>query len=81
MDDLCTGYATFIDAYAAFLQSGSVPPSLEDDIHWLQEYNDCNSEEHDPTEVYIAFNIPTYLYCSKCTCIYMYMFLCIYIHV
>ena len=28
VDDLLNGYTTFIDAYAAYLQSGSVPPSL-----------------------------------------------------
>ena len=28
---------TFTAAYAAFLQSGNIPPSLEDDIHRLEQ--------------------------------------------
>ena len=48
--DLHTGYTTFTDAYAAF-QSESVPPSLEDGIHRLQQHSHPNSEEQDTTEV------------------------------
>ena len=32
MDDLLSGYDNYIDAYAAFLQSGHIPPCLEDDF-------------------------------------------------
>ena len=32
MDDLLSGCDTYIDAYTAFLQSGEIPPSLEDDM-------------------------------------------------
>jgi hypothetical protein len=51
VDDLLNGHTTFVDAYAAYLQSGSVPPSLEDDIQRLQQHSVCDSEEHDTTEV------------------------------
>ena len=71
VDDLCTGYATFVDAYAAFLQSGSVPPLLEDDIHRLQEYIHFNSEEHDTT-VHV-----TYPHTCKCTCTCTWKYMCI----
>ena len=41
VDDLA-GYTTFTEEYAAFLQSGSVPTSFEDDIHRLQQHSDSN---------------------------------------
>ena len=55
-DDLADS-ETYVDAYAAFLQSGSVPPCLEDDIHRLQQQQ--VSEEPSHTEVH--------------TCMYIYM--------
>ena len=33
--DLLSGYDTYINAYAALLQSGQFPPSLEDDMYRL----------------------------------------------
>ena len=33
MDDLLAGSETFVDAYATFLQSGHIPPCLEDDVY------------------------------------------------
>ena len=33
MDDLLSGYNNYIDAYAAFLQSGQIPSCLEDDMY------------------------------------------------
>ena len=54
---------SYVDAYAAFLQSGLVPPCLEDDIHRLQQQQQV-SEEPSHTEVY--------------TCMYIYKYTCIY---
>ena len=51
LDDLLADSASYIDAYAAFLLSGLVPPCLEDDIHRLQQHTDQQSEEHSDTEV------------------------------
>ena len=66
VDGLRTGYATFTDAYAAFLQSGSVPPSLEDDICQLQEYHNRSTEEQDSAEV--IYILSRYMYtCRKYT--------------
>ena len=48
-DDLVDS-ESYIDAYAAFLQSDGVPPCLEDDIHRLQQQQ--VSEETGHTEVH-----------------------------
>ena len=47
MEDLLSGHTTYIDAYAAFLQSGHIPSCLEDMFHLLQflQSNDEDSEE------------------------------------
>ena len=37
---------TFAAAYAIFLQSGNVPPSLEDDIHRLEERSQHSSDDN-----------------------------------
>ena len=37
LNELLGGDNTFAAAYATFLQSGSIPPSLEEDIHRLQQ--------------------------------------------
>ena len=34
--ELLGNHTTFVAAYATFLQSGSIPSSLEDDIHRLK---------------------------------------------
>lgn len=39
----CISYAA---AYAIFLQSGSIPPSLEDDIHRLEQQNQHSDEDN-----------------------------------
>ena len=50
MNELLAGSETYAEAYAVFLQSGNVPPSLENDIFRLQQQADQQS--HDPdTEV------------------------------
>lgn len=43
---------TYAAAYAAFLQSGSVPPSLEDDISRLDQMNQHNTDEEDEVCLY-----------------------------
>ena len=64
MSDLLAGCESYIDAYAAFLQSGCVPPCLQDDIHRLQQQH----EEPSSTEVPVHASTCTYPYS-----IYMYM--------
>ena len=45
--------STYAEAYAIFLQSGNIPPSLEDDIHRLeQQQNQITEDDQDSdTEV------------------------------
>ena len=48
MDDLLSGHPTYVDAYAAFLQSGRTPSCLEDDMYpllQLLQNNEDNTEE------------------------------------
>ena len=47
VDQLKREYASFTEAYAIFLQSGNVPPSLEDDIQRLTttHQEESNSDE------------------------------------
>ena len=51
MDDLLSGYDTYIDAYAAFLQSGQIPPSLEDDMYRLLQHLQENDDTNEDAEV------------------------------
>ena len=54
VDELKGDCDSFTDAYALFLQSGNVPPSLEDDITRLaqqQSQQDDNDDDDDDTEV------------------------------
>ena len=39
--------ATFAEAYAVFLHSGNIPPSLEDDIHRLEQQENQTTENDD----------------------------------
>ena len=49
-----TGFPSYTLAYANFLHSRSVPPSLEDDIYRLeqqsQEHSHDNTNEHDESD-------------------------------
>ena len=45
VDELKDGCATFAEAYAVFLQSGNVPPSLEDDIRRMEQQQSQHTEE------------------------------------
>ena len=44
---LKAGYDTYAEASAGYLHSGSIPPSLEDDLYWLQQQQ---QEQQDPGE-------------------------------
>ena len=44
---LKAGYDTYTEAFAAYLQSGSIPPPLEDDLYWLQQQQ---QQQQDPGE-------------------------------
>ena len=54
MDDLLSGYDTYIDAYAAFLQSGQIPPSLEDDMYRLLQLLHGNDDANEDAEVSLS---------------------------
>ena len=56
LDDLLAGHDTYMEAYAAFLQSGHVPRCLEDDIYRLQQLADQEPEQCD-TEVCLSFHL------------------------
>ena len=45
LDNLLSGYDNYIDAYAAFLQSGQIPSCLEDDLYRLLQSNEEDSED------------------------------------
>ena len=51
MDDLLAGSESYIEAYAAFLQSGHIPPCLEDDVCRLLQHTSQNAEESSDAEV------------------------------
>ena len=47
IDELKDRSDTFAEAYALFLQSGNVPPSLEDDIRRLEEQQSQHMVENE----------------------------------
>jgi len=51
MNDLLSGCDSYIRAYAAFLQSGHIPPCLEDDMYRLLQLSQSSEEDADNTEV------------------------------
>ena len=73
LSDLLDDSESYIDAYATFLQSGLVPPCLEDDLHRLQQQDtDQESEERSNTEVRVHACKIIY------TCIHPLTYACIY---
>ena len=52
MEDLLCGYDNYVDAYAAFLQSGTIPTCLEDDMYRLLQLS-RSTEESPEVSVYI----------------------------
>ena len=44
----CTSY---VDAYTTYLNSGNIPPCLQDDIHRLQQQSNDSSQEQAETEL------------------------------
>ena len=55
---------TYAAAYATFLQSVSVPPSLEDDIYQLDKLNQQSTNEDNEVHVCLLYyyNIQVYVY-------------------
>ena len=51
MDDILFGHPTYINAYAAFLQSDQIPSCLEDDIFHLLQLLHSNDDDSEETEV------------------------------
>ena len=56
-EELLAGSDTFEAAYASFLQSGNVPPSLEDDIYRLEQQQQSQQPTEDNTEVRMVIDI------------------------
>ena len=52
--ELLDNHTTFTAAYADFFQSGSIPSSLEDDIHRLQQLSQQPSQDQDSEVSWIA---------------------------
>ena len=52
MDDLLAGSEAFVDAYATFLQSGHIPPCLEDDVYRLLQHTSQDTDHSSDTEVH-----------------------------
>ncbi len=44
-EELLGGCDSYVAAYAVFLQSGNLPPSLQDDIHRLEQQSQLTSED------------------------------------
>ena len=57
MDDLLSGYDNYIDAYTSFLQSGDIPPCLEDDMYCLLQLSQISQEDTDDTEVSLSLYV------------------------
>ena len=57
MDDLLSGYYTYIDADAAFLQSGQIPPSLEDKMYRLLQLLHGNDTTNEDAEVRLSISL------------------------
>lgn len=60
ISQLLNGHDTYADAYANFLNSAVVPPSLQDDINVLeqQQYNDSvNDDSTDDDQVMLLTNV------------------------
>ena len=60
IDDLLSGYDNYIDSYAAFLQSGHIPPCLED-MYRLMQHTQSTEEDNDDSEVCIPFVIVSFM--------------------
>ena len=58
MDNFLSGYDNYIDAYAAFLQSGHIPPCLVNDMYRLLQHSQSVENDSENTEV-------RYIYTSK----------------
>lgn len=60
VEELQGEYNTYSAAYAIFLQSGNVPPSLEDDIHRLEQTQQPTNDDN--TEVCTCILVYTCMY-------------------
>ena len=49
--ELLTGFETYTSAYANYLQSGNIPPCLEDDVHQLQQQEQQNPIDENEAEL------------------------------
>ena len=62
MDDLLAGSETYIEAYAEFLQSGHIPPCLEDDMHRLLQHTSEETDESSQQQVQSFCNLTSFFY-------------------
>ena len=61
MNNLLSGYDNYIDAYTAFLQSGHIPPCLEDDMYRLLQHSQSVENESENTEVRYIYTLLYYI--------------------
>ena len=61
MGDLLAGCESYVQAYAAFLQSGRLLSCLEDDVYRLQQHIPKDTEESRNTEVCPCFTLAMYI--------------------
>ena len=69
VEELLDEHDTFVAVYADFLQSGNVPPSLEEDIHRLEQNTQQSSEDDDNAQVclHLPINIIAHVIIANCT--------------
>ena len=53
LSDLLGEFETHVAAYAVFLQSGNVPPSLHDDVHRLEQETQQPTEDNTEVRRYL----------------------------
>ena len=53
LSDLLGEFETHVAAYAAFLQSGNVPPSLHDDVYRLEQETQQPTEDNTEVRRYL----------------------------
>lgn len=62
LDELKADFSSFTEAYQDFLQSDTVPPSLEDDVGRLQQHHQPTDDDKNEDEVSLLYIITVYMY-------------------
>ena len=59
VEEVKGAFRTFAEAYASFLHSGNIPPSLEDDIHRLEQLQNQTTEDDQDSDAEVSQNSRT----------------------